>query len=482
MEEADIALLTRRSVHGVLALISRNFVLNLVSIFSFLTISALLLPREIGLYTAVIAIQRIINFFTDFGLGAALVQKKEALHQSDLKTSFTIQAAITLLIFLLVFVFRGVIAAYFNLSQPAEALLLVLVFCIFLSSFKTIPSILLERHIRFDKLVIPQMVESVLFNTILIVLVFQGMGIVSFSWAFLISSLAGIPVYYWISPWRIQVGIDRASLSHLKFGAQFQAKNVLAAVKDDGLTIFLAKTLTFTELGYVGFAQRLAFYLYRYVVDSVTKVTFSTYARLQGDTEVVRKAIEKSLFFVASAIFPLLMGLIIVSPSLIRYFPGWQNKWEPAVFSLVFFCLNAIISSLSGILINILDANGKVKITLGLMMLWTTLTWILTPIFIIWYGYNGVAIASFIVTLSIVVTIYLVKRVVPFHFLRSIYKPLLGSLTMSVIVFFLNSLFVRDLPSLIIVAILGGGVYFGCMYLLAKNEFAHAIQTLRKKS
>ena len=481
MEEIDIAVLTRRSVQGVIALISRNFVLNLVSIFSFLLISSVLLPKDIGLYTAVIAIQRIINFFTDFGLGAALVQKKEELKEADLRTSFTIQAGITLIIFVIVFLLRGIIASYFKLSPSGELLLIILVFCIFLSSFKTIPSILLERKIRFEKLVIPQMVESLVFNTLLIILAFKGFGLTSFTWAFLVSGIVGIPFYYLVSPWNIGIGIDRASLSYLKFGAQFQAKNILAAVKDDGLTLFLAKTLTFTELGYIGFAQKLAFYLYRYVVDSVTKVTFSTYARIQGDLGVVKKAIEKSLFFVSTGIFPLLVGLIVIAPYLIAYFPGWHNKWEPATVSLIFFCLNAIVSSMSGILINILDANGKVKTTLSLMVMWTALTWFLTPLFIMFYGYNGVAIASFLVTLTIIITVYQVRRVVHFHFFRSIYKPLIATAVMGIIVFFLSKFLITDLITLVAVAFIGGSVYLSCMYGLARGELARGLHALRTR-
>lgn len=481
MDELDIVLLTKRSVQGVLALISRNFFLNLISAFSFILISSILQPRDIGIYTAVIAIQRIINFFTDFGLGAALIQKKEELTEGDLKTSFTLQASATLIIFIAVFLLRGSIATYFRLSLQAEILLVVLVFCIFLSSFKTIPSILLERKIKFEKLIIPQMVESFLFNALLIFLVFRGLGIASFSWAFLISALAGIPFYYVVSPWKIGLSIDRGSLHHLKFGARFQAKNILAAIKDDALTVFLAKTLSYTDLGYIGFAQRLAFYLYRYVVDSVTKVTFSTYARIQGDLQVVRKAIEKSLFFVSAGIFPLLTGLIIVSPYLIKYFPGWNNKWEPALLSLIFFCLNAIVSSMSGILVNILDANGKVKITLNLMILWTALTWILTPILMYFFGYNGVAVASFLVTLTIFITISYVRRIVDFHFFRSIHKPFIGTAIMAFVVYFVSLFFITNFISLIAVVVLGGGVYLGCIYFLARDEFRQALYALRLK-
>ncbi len=111
MEGPDILLLGRQSVKGVLALASRTFVLQLISIVAFLLISTILKPADIGIYTAVIAIQRIINFFTDFGLGAALIQKKQDLTQNDLKTSFTIQAGITLIIFVGILILRSSISS-----------------------------------------------------------------------------------------------------------------------------------------------------------------------------------------------------------------------------------------------------------------------------------------------------------------------------------------------------------------------------------
>ena len=319
------------------------------------------------------------------------------------------------------------------------------------------------------------------FNIILIASVLLGRGIDSYSLAFFVSGLIGIPFYYYVSPWKIGIGISKESLHHLRFGLQFQGKNILATIKDDLLTVILVRFLSYTEIGYIGFAQRLAFFVYRYIVDSVTKVTFSTYSRIQHDTGLLRSAIEKSLFYVSSAMFPILFGLIITSNYLVHYFPKWHNKWEPAVISLVFFCLNAAISSLSGILVNVLDSTGKVKWTLQLMVFWTVLTWILTPLLIHFYGYNGVSIASFMVTLTIFITVILVKKVVEFDFLKQIYKPLICAIIMSLSVFLLQNAIVTSLVTLMLVALAGGIIYTISMYLIAKNEILDGIRLIKSR-
>jgi len=475
MEKLDYSSIIKRSVRGVFTLISRTFFLNIISFGTFLVITGFLPPKDFGIYTVIIAMQRIISFFTDFGLGAALIQKKQELRKEDVKTSFTIQAGISLLIFLLVFAFQGTLSNFFNLNTDGLRLLLALVFTIFLSSFKTIPSILLERSLNFGKLVFPQIVESLAFNIILVTLVINGYGINSFTWAFLLSSLLGIPFYYLVSPWKIGIGIDRVSLGSLKYGLQFQAKNILATIKDDLLTVILTRFLTFTEIGYVGFAQRFAFYIYRYVVDSVTKVTFSAYARIQEDIDFLRKAIEKSLFFIGTVMFPSLFGLIIIAPYLIEFYPKWNNKWEPAIFSIIFFCLNAIISSFSGILVNVLDSTGRVRTTLRLMVIWTILIWVLTPILIYLYGYNGVSVASFLVTTTIVYTIYLVKKIVRFSFIKSIYKPMFATILMIVLVYVSLEIFVKDALSLIFVILIGVLVYIVSLLILARKELGRDI-------
>ena len=481
-EQFDLQLITKRTINGIIALISRQFILILINLGAKFIVSSYLAISGFGIYTVVTAIQRVISFFTDFGLGAALVQKRGELEEEDITTTFTIQFLITLTIFVVVFLLRGYIGKAFNLDGIAVSLLLTLVFCIFLSSFKIIPSILLERHIKFDRLIIPQIVEQLTFNIILVALLLKDFALSSYTYAFLVSSLISIPIYFYVSPWKISFGVSKKALHHLKYGTQYQAKNILATIKDDFLTLFLARFLSFTQIGYIGFAQQWSFMVYRFLVDSVTKVTFSTYARMQDNKEQLGKTVEKSLFYISLIMFPAVSGMILVFPYIISFIPKWQNKWEPAIFSFIFFSLNAGVSSLSNILVNVLDANSKVKVTLKLMVIWTILTWILTPLFIFNFGYNGVAIASFMVTLSIVYTINLVKQIVPFSFIKSIYKPFISSVIMSIFVYSFSRLFVSNIPILLFVILISAAIYLFSIYIFARDELINGIKVFRKRN
>ncbi len=486
MEEIDIASIKKRSVQGIVSLISRQFILKLISFAAALVIYTNLTIEESGTYIIVMTIQQIISFFTDFGLGAALVQKKGELEQHEISTVFTIQFIVTTVIFIVIFVFRASLKDVIflltrsNVSASGIWLLIALAFTFFLSSFKLIPSILLERKIQFQKLVIPQITESLVFNIILVILILRGFGLISYAWAFSISSIVSVPIYYMVSPWKIQFGITRSSLAHLKFGAQFQAKNILANFKDKFLKLFLGANFGGGKIGYIGFAETWAYYAYSFIVDSVTKVTFSTYSRLQEEKGHARVAIEKSLFFVSALMFPVNIGLIIAMPYFISFFPRW-HKWEPAVVSLIFLSLDATVSSLSGILINVLDANGKVKTTLRLMGIWTILIWVFTLVLTKLYDFNGYSIAAFLVTLTIVYTIHLVKKIVDFNFLRSIYQPTIATVVMGTVMYFLGKIVVKDMISLAFLVMIGGAVYVFIMYLQVGKQIITDIRSIITK-
>ena len=101
--------------------------------------------------------------------------------------------------------------------------------------------------------------------------------------------------------------------------------------------------------------------------------------------------------------------------------------------------------------------------------------WVLTPILIYLYGYNGVSVASFLVTTTIVYTIYLVKKIVRFSFIKSIYKPMFATILMIVLVYVSLEIFVKDALSLIFVILIGVLVYIVSLLILARKELGRDI-------
>lgn len=474
MEEIDLATIKKRSVAGVVALTSRTFFLQIVNFAAMFLLTIFLAPQVFGVFFVVTAVVNLLNYFSDIGLAAALIQKKEKLTQDDLKTTFTIQQTLVVFLVIIALLASSRFAIFYNLSPAGLWLFRALVISFFLSSLKTIPSILLERKLDFNRLIIPQIGETILFNLVAVTLAWKGAGLTSFTWAVLIRGITGLILMYSVSPWIPGFSFNKASAKKLlSFGVPFQANSFLALLKDDLLTVFLGKILPFTQVGFIGWAQKWANMPLRFIMDSVIKVTFPAYSRLQDNLPVLRVGIEKALFAVCFLAFPALVGLALLAPSLVEFLPRYM-KWQPALLSLYFFCLQASFACVSTILTNVLNATGRIKTTLKLMVMWTILTWIFTPIFIYFWGFNGVAPAAVLIGTTVVLPIWLVKKIVDFALWDNVGKPLLGALVMGVVLYLAIPLVVGSLPSIALIVLLGVIIYLAVMLVLAKEKIFEA--------
>lgn len=476
MEELDLQTIKKRSVNGVFALISRTFVIQLIA----LLLTIFLEPSLYGVFVVVSAIISPLSYFSDIGLAAALVQKKEAVTKDDLKTTFTIQQVLVISIVAVALLLSNQVSLFYNLEKEGIFLFQAIVIAFFLSSLKTIPSVILERSLNFKKLIIPQIVETLVFNFAVLFFILRGFEVASFAYAVLLRGITGLITIYLIAPWPISVGFNKESAKKLlSFGVPFQLNSILALIKDDLFVVFLGRVLPLAQVGYIGFAQKWAFTPLRLVMDNVIRITFPSFSRLSHDKDNLAKGIEKALFASSFIIFPAVAGIIVLFPYVIELFPKYQ-KWEPALFSLSFFSINAFFSSISTPLTNALNAIGKIKTTLKLMIFWTVTTWILTPLLIYILGYNGVAIASAIISTSSIGVFFIVKRYIDFDISKIVLPPLISAIIMGIILYFLSPFVVVNLFLLLAMIIFGFILYSGVIFILSKNTIVSDIKFIRE--
>lgn len=443
-EDIDIAILKKKSIAGIVALTSRTFVLQIIAFGATFLLTIFLSPSIFGIFYVVSAIIAFLGYFSDIGLAAALIQKKETLTDEDLKTTFTIQQLLVGTTVIIAILLSSLLAGFYRLDNSGLWLMRALIIAFFLSSLKTIPSVILERDLNFHKLVIPQITETLGFYLVAVLLAWRGLGVASFTWAVITRAVVGLVSIYIISPWKIRIGLSIPTAKHLlHFGIPFQLNSFLALIKDDLLIVFLGKVLPFAEVGYIGWAKKWAEVPLRLIMDSIIRVTFPAFSRLQHEPKILGAAIEKTLFGLSLTIFPITVGLLFFMAPFVSFIPKYQ-KWEPALLSFYLFAIASAIAALSTPLTNALNAVGKIKTTLWLMVLWTTSTWLLTVIFIYLFGFNGVSLALLLITSTLWLVISLVKRISSFSFFHSIRTPLVGSIAQGLFYFLLLKLMIRS--------------------------------------
>lgn len=472
-EAIDLELIKKRSLVGVLSLVSRSFLIQVISQLSIILLTIFLDPSTFGIFFLVSAFISFFTYFSDIGLAAALIQKKEELTEKDLKTTFFIQESLVVLLLITLFLVSPLVQSWYKLDQRAIYLLYALGFSFLLSSLKTIPSVLLERGLKFNLLIIPQILETLVFNLVSVVLAWAGFGITSFIWAVLARGIVGLITMYIVSPWRIGLSFSKDVLKKLlKFGVPFQANTVIAVIKDDLMTIFLGRVIGPAGLGYIGWAKKWAEQPLRFFMDNVSKVAFPAFSRMQDQKEHLKKSVEKMLFFLSFLTFPILVGFSILASDLVKVIPRYL-KWQPALLALYLYSFNSAWATISTSMTNLLNSIGKIKTTFKLMVMWLVLTWVLMPIGAVKFGFNGVAAAAALISLSSLVAVIAAKKQVNFDLTNSILKPLLASLLMGVIIYFIPIHFQNLIISIIFRILVGAVSYTLFSYLFfGKRLFA----------
>jgi len=478
MEDFNLELVARKSVKSIFALTSRTFLIQVLGVIASFVLTVYLSPSDFGVFFIVSSFVVFLNYFSDIGLAASLIQKKTEPTLNEYRNAFTVQQMLVLALIIPCFLLSPEIAKYFKVESQGIYLLYAFLISFLLSSLKTIPTVMLERKLDFHKLVIPQIAENLVYNLVLIFMAIGGYGVTSFTVAIVLRSIVGLVITYYISPWKIGFAYHKETLKTLlRFGIPFQINSLLALIKDDLINVYIGKTLPLQEVGYIGFAQKWAFLPLRLVMDNVIKIMFPSLSRLQHDKNAQITVIEKSLFAISFFIMPTAVGFIMLSPYFIDLIPSYQ-KWAPAYISIVFFALNTVVGSLSTPITNFLYATGKAKITLYFMSAWTILTWILTPALIIKFGYNGASVASFLVAFSTLSIYFVARRYVSFSFMRPIIKPLITSLIMFVFIYLTKGI-ITSLPLLVLDAFLAGLVYLTIAFILSKKDILRILSFIK---
>jgi O-antigen/teichoic acid export membrane protein len=480
MDNQDLSItdVKKRAVSAFFSLTARQVLLRAMGFVTINVILASILPVEtLGIFNIAQSVITFFAYFSDVGLAASLIQKKDKITEHDIRTTFTIQQGLVFLLSLVVVVFAPQIATFYALDESGMWLIRVLAFSFFLTSFKVVPSVLLERDLNFRPLVTVEIAENLLFNVALIILTFSGFGLWAFSIAALLRSIVGVILIFVYAPVPIRIGLEKsAAKGLLKFGVPFQLNSLLALLKDRLVPLVIAKMIGATGMGYVTWSQGLA-YISLEIMQVIIRITFPAFSRLQHDKDSLAVAANRSLFVTTLFVYPALFGMGAILPTLV--YEVINPKWAPAIPSFYLFAVSTYWAVISTTLTNLLNAMGHIKTTLKLMVMWTVLTWLLTPILVSQYGFIGVGLAAFVISFSSILTVVFAKRLLSIKVFDAIFIPTICSLVMGIVVFIFCQLLVTNWMTLILAIGVGFIIYGACLYLIAKERILSDLKNLK---
>jgi len=469
METIDLQEIKHITTKNVLFLSLRNIGIQAVSVLGYFILTILLGTGEVGLFAIVSESVGILGYFSDIGLAAALIQKKDKITKAELQTTFVIQQILVFLCLIAIAIIFSKISVSKNYGPKEIWIFVSLCFSFFAASLKTIPSVLLERKLDFKVISTIDIVENVSFYLIAVIFAFLGFGVYAYAIATFIRSLLGLIIIYAKSPWPFGFSFSKSAVKSLfKYGIPYQLNSFISVAKDRLSNLMVAGILGREGFGILSWAQKgpripLSF------MDAIMRITFPTFSRMQDHPEILKKSLEKSLFFIALFVFPAVTGIAMISPNIISIIPKY-TKWAPAIIPLYFYAINVAIASITSPLTNAFNATGKILLTTKFMIMWTTLTWILFPVLTIKYGIIGTSVATVLVGSSSVVVWIVAHRLFNINVVKTVLKPFIGSLLMIFLLLFIQSLPLSSLMIFITKIISGILIYGVYMLIFSRPE------------
>ena len=466
--ELDIGLISHRAVSGALMLVLRKFALRGVSYLGSIFLARLLAPEIFGVFAIVSFIINFFAFFSDVGLGAALIQKKDRLVPNDLSVTFTFQQILVVITMGIVFILAPFSAAKYHLGNDGVWMIRIFSISLFLTSLKTIPSILLERQLKFAKLIIPEVVEVISFQILAVGLAWQGYGIWSFIIALLVRSFLGTITLYFISPWRPSFAWDKDKIKRLvSFGIPFQLNGFIATIKDAVMPIFVGAVSGAAAVGYLNWAMTFSKLPILFMSD-VFRVTFPTYSRIQDKKVILKKAVEKTIRFVNLFLFPAVFLLAAAARPIVTII--FTDKWLPALPAFYIHLFGILVVGIANSFMDTFWALGKTKIAVRLLIIYTVVNWVTSVPLVYRFGFTGAMVGSVIVLyLSLPLTWYQMNKIVHVEVIKNIWPAFFASVMAGLVTWQLSKTFIIDIVTLGM-ALLAGGLVYGCLLIAIERK------------
>ena len=139
----------KKGALGVLLFLGNSSYTAALALIANFFFTIYLSPAQYGLYFIVLSLITIFTYFTDLGLAASLVQKKEP-EEEEFYIAFTLQLILVSAVVVVGAMLTPLLVKQYSLTSPGIVLYLSMLGSLFLLSLKSIPSTRLDRSLAYS--------------------------------------------------------------------------------------------------------------------------------------------------------------------------------------------------------------------------------------------------------------------------------------------------------------------------------------------
>ena len=383
-----------RAVRSTVYLVGSRTALPLFSVLSAVLVARWLRPEDYALMALGDIFVVTIGMVCELGLGSAIIQFQNVT-DAELNTAFWLMLGSAGPAYVFLYVAAPFIARFFG-SHELTLLLRVLGLPAMLTVLRLVPESLLRKRLRLDLLSIAEVAAALTAIPLMVVLAWHGAGV----WALVGGSAATWLVHsslvFAFSGWRPGWRMGSTRLAPIfRYSSAVLGSRLLWAVYASSDRAILGRLAGDVSLGFFAMANQIALKPVEKVSLIVNQVAGPLLAEVQGDVQVMRTCLARSLRIVAWITLPLCVGMLLVAEDAIRI--ALTEKWLPAAPILQVLCVHAGVRSMTILLPPVLMAAYRADVLVRYNLAMTLLMPLAFAAGAWWAGALGVAAAWAIV-------------------------------------------------------------------------------------
>jgi O-antigen/teichoic acid export membrane protein len=318
----------KKAIKGLVWTFSLSGVTRVVVIIKLGILARMLNPSDFGSFAIALLTLSLIEILTETGINAFLIQEQKAMDKY-LDAAWLISIIRGIVISLVILLFSGHIARFFN-SEEATALLKLIAIVPLLRGFINPSIIQLQKELMFKKEFMIRSVVYALDALVTISLAIITKSALSFVWGLSASVVLEIIVSWTCLKPRPRLHFDISRiLKIIKMGRWVTLSGIFNYLFIELDDIVVGKILNTYSLGLYQMAYKVGTLPNKELGGSIAKVTFPIYAKIRHDRDRLKSAFLKVVYFSLIITIPIFIFLFTYTSEIVAILLG--SKWTGIV-------------------------------------------------------------------------------------------------------------------------------------------------------
>lgn len=451
--------LKKRTITALFWSFLDKFGQKVIFLISSVFLMRLLDTSDYGIMGSLLIFIAFSSLLIDSGFGRALLNRKE-IGALEYSTVFYFNLAISLLLYVALFISAPLIAQLFNeplLIPVSRVLFLSLIF----NGFSLIQMIIFIKASDFKTQTKANTAALIISTSIALIMAWRGHGVWSLVAQNVIYAFFRSILFWLYSTWRPKKLFSFAKLKvFFAFSNKLLASGAIGAIFNNIYPSIIAMFYPMQQVGYYTQAYKYQDTPFAVLSDTFRSVSMLILSEINNQTERLRRVVAKLIKSIAFLSFPIAFILILIAEPLFATLFG--EKWLPSVPYFQILCIGGAVSPFTFILNELFIAKERADFFLSVEIIKRI---ILVALIIGFFkqGITGLAVSWVIyMYITLIISLFLSKKLIAYSFwsfLKDV-SPYIGVSLLAVFAaYFIASKISNNISSMLASMVMMGATY-----------------------